>query len=76
MWGVHGCLGGLVGGPSCEHCLLGGLAIRFVWGLGGIVPRFLDPKKLCGSFKCLYRELGTKSVMGAAHMDFPVPNSL
>ena len=45
MQGVHGYLGGLGGGPSCEHCLLGGLAIRFVWGLGGTVLHFLDPKK-------------------------------
>ena len=64
MWGVHGCLGGLSVGRSCEHCLLGGLAIRFVWGLGGTVLRFLDPKKL----------LGTESVMGAAPMELPVPN--
>ena len=41
---MHGYLGGLGGGPSCEHCLLGGLAIRFVWGLGGTIVRFLDPK--------------------------------
>ena len=34
----------LVGGPSCEHCMLGGLAIRFVWGLREAVLRFLDPK--------------------------------
>ena len=43
MRGAHGYLGGLGGGPSCEHRLLGGLAIRFVWGLGFL--RFLDPKK-------------------------------
>jgi hypothetical protein len=40
---VHGGLGGLGGGPSCEHYLLGGLAIRFVWGLGGTVLRVLRP---------------------------------
>ena len=45
MLGVHDCLGGLVGGPSCEHYLLGGLAICFVWGLGGTVLRFFwNPK--------------------------------
>ena len=76
VWGVHGCLGGLVGGPSCEHCLLGGLAIRFVWGLGKAVLRFLGPKKSCGIYRRLYDELGTESVIGAAPMDFPVPNSL
>ena len=79
MRDVHGYLGGLVGGPICEqgeHCLLGGLAIRFVWGLGGTVLRFLDPKILFGIFRCLYRELGTETSMGAAPMDFPVPNSL
>ena len=68
MRGVHGCLGGLGGGPSCEHCLLGGLAIRFVWGLG--------PKKLCGIFRRLYKGLGTESVIGAAPTGFPVPNSV
>ena len=73
---MHGCLGGLGGGPSCEHCLLGGLAIRSVWGLGEAVLRFLDPKKLCGIFRCLYRQLGTETSMGAAPMDFPVPNDL
>ena len=65
MWCVHGCRSGLGGGPSCEHCLLGGLAIRFVWGLGGTVLRFLDPKNLCGIYRRLYGELGTESVMGA-----------
>ena len=74
MWCVHGGLGGLGGGPSCEHYLLGGLAIRFVWGLGGTVLRFLDPIKLCGIFRCLYGELGTESVMGTVPMDFPVHN--
>ena len=44
MRGVHGCFGGLGGGSISEHCLLGGLAIRFVWGLGEAVLRFLDPK--------------------------------
>ena len=76
MWGVHGCLGGLVGGPSCEHSLLGGLAIRSVWGLGGTVLRFLDPKKLCGIYRCLYGELDTESVMETVPMDLSVPNSL
>ena len=76
MRGVHGYLGGLGGGPSCEHCLLGGLAIRFVWGMGGTVLRFLDPKNLCGIFRCLYTELGTESVMGAAPTGFPMPNSV
>ena len=55
---MHGCLGGLGGGPSCEHYLLGGLAIRFVWGLGEVVLRFLGPQKLCGIYRCLYTELG------------------
>ena len=45
VWGVYGYLGGLGGGPSCEHRLLGRLAIRFVWGLGEAVLCFLDPKK-------------------------------
>ena len=44
VWGVHGCLGGLVGGPSSEHCVLGGLAIRFVWGLVGLFYTFWTPK--------------------------------
>jgi hypothetical protein len=48
--GVHGYLGGLGGGPSYEHCPLGGLAIPFVWGLGEAVLRFLDPKQICGIF--------------------------
>ena len=64
------------GGPRYEHSLLGGLAIRFVWGLGEAVPRFLDPKKLCGIYRCLYTELGIKSVMGAATTSFPMPNSV
>ena len=76
MRGVHGCLGGLGGGPSCEHNLLRGLAIRYVWGLGGAVLRFLDPKKLCVIFRCLYRKLGTESVMRTVRMNFPVPNFL
>ena len=76
MRGVHGYLGGLGGGPSCRQCPLGGLAIRFVWGLGGTVLRFLDPKKTCGIFRCLYRKLGTESVMRTVRMDFPVPNFL
>ena len=74
--GVHGCLGGLVGGPICEHCLLGGLAIRFVRGLGGNVLRFLDPKNLCGIYRCLYRQLGTETSIRTVRMDFPVPNCL
>ena len=45
MRSVHGFLGGLVGGPSREQCLLKGLATRFVWGLGKAVLRFLGPKK-------------------------------
>ena len=43
MWCVHGGLGGLGGGPSCEHYLLGGLAIRFIWGLGETVLCVLGP---------------------------------
>ena len=54
----------------------GGLAIRFVWGLGGTVLRFLDPKNLCGIYRCLYRQLGTESAMRTVRMDFPVPNYL
>ena len=73
---MDGYLGGLGGGPSCEHCLLGGLAIRSVWGMGEAILRFLDPNKLCGIFRRLYRELGTESAMGTVPMDFPVPNSL
>ena len=76
MWGVHGYLGGLVGGPSCEHCLLGGLAIRFVWGLGGTILRFFGTQKLCGVYRRLYGELGTESAMRIVRMDFPAPNSL
>ena len=65
MRGVHGYLGGLGGGPSYEHYLLGGLAIRFsfLWGLGEVVLRFLDPEKLYGIFRGLYTELGTESVI-------------
>ena len=46
MRGVHGCLGGFGGGPSCEHYLRGGLAIRFVWGLGEAVLRLFRPQKI------------------------------
>ena len=45
MRGVHGCLGGFGGGPSCEHYLRGGLAIRFVWGPGEAVLRLFGPPK-------------------------------
>ena len=76
MWGVHGYLGGLGGGPSCEHCLLGGLAIRFVWGVGEAVLHFLAPQKVCGIFRWLYTELGTESVIQTVWMDLPVPNSV
>jgi hypothetical protein len=35
---------------SCEHCpghcLLGGLAIRFVWGMGEAGLRFFGPQKI------------------------------
>ena len=50
--------------------------VRFVWGMGGTVLRFLDPKSLCVIYRCLYTELGTESVIGAAPTGFPVPNSL
>ena len=44
MWCVHGCLGGLLGGPGYEHCLLERLAILVVWGLGEILLRSFGPK--------------------------------
>ena len=71
---VHGFLGRLGGGPSCEHSLLGGLAIRFVWGLGEALLRFLDLNKICGIFRRLYGSLGTESVTQTVWMDLPVPN--
>ena len=79
MRGVHGYLGGLGGGPSCAHCPLGGLAIRFVWGMGGTVLRFFGPQKFmwCSCmYRCIYGELGTESVMRTVRVDFPVPNFL
>ena len=42
----------------------------------GLFCALLDPKNVCGIYRRLYRELGTESVMGAAPMGFPVPNSL
>jgi hypothetical protein len=38
---MHGCLGCLGGGPSCEHYMQRGLAIRSEWGMGGTVLRIL-----------------------------------
>ena len=36
---------------------------------------FLDTENLRGVYRRLYGELGTESVIGAAPMDFPVPES-
>jgi hypothetical protein len=54
VWCMLGCLDGLGGGPSCEHGLPGGVAMRSVWGLGGIVMRVSGPPKICDSYSYIY----------------------
>ena len=64
VWCLHSCLSKLGGGPSFEHCLLVGLATRFVWGLGGNIMRLLGPQILCGGFRALYRYIDAGKSMG------------
>ena len=46
-----------------------------VWARLELFSTFLDPKKLCGIFRCLYGELGTESAMIIVSMDLPMPSS-